>query len=461
MGMSRVVAVLTVAVLVVFSGVGEVVAQSTGTDPDSAWETSEVWHTATQVDIMTMAERYNAALDRGASPQVSGERVTLRVHSTAVGKGEAPSRQVYHFTIDGDGRIRDVGSGEHPRATVVFSTSRGTVSYLATAPNIVAAFGSVFGRLGDVAGTHVTEDGNVYLNDLPSGVILELTVEEEAGERPRLAVGGEGSEANASQVHLLDFRGERPVLLTLAVGDADGDGRPDVVVPGHDGEWAVQHVDAALVDGEPCNPCTLPMDPPAAITPPDDDCDDDAPVVSPDRLVRCDGSVVLGAGSDESYDPTEAVLFIATSREGMDLTNLGEPVVRGNDQTHQQTPTSRADRDGRDGAGQHTERVALRLATGGTDGHVTVLKAHAEPDGGLAVTEAIDICSREPATACLVDPTVSDVQSIPVTGDGGAALLYLVDPRPERIEPISAEGVGLVNGVKWAVVSFLRGLGLF
>ena len=178
----RLVVVAVTALLVLASvGAAPVAGQDAGSDVDSAWETG------TLDDLRTLAVRYNAALDGGTSPQLTGERVTLRVRSTAAGETAS-----YRFVVTEDGRIRDVATGEHRRATLVLSTSRGTVGHLATAPNPVRAFDSVFVGLGDVAGPGVaaTDDGYIYT-------------------APSLAIVRSASDARGdrSTVVLLDLRG--------------------------------------------------------------------------------------------------------------------------------------------------------------------------------------------------------------------------------------------------------------
>jgi hypothetical protein len=151
---SRTSAALLVATLLVVAAMGPGLV---GAQSDDGQSTAPTWASGTLADIETMADRYNAALDRGADARLTGERVTLRVRSSAAG-----NEAVYHFTIDGDGYIRGVAAGQHPNPTVAFSTSRGTVVYLATAPNPTRAFESVFVELGAVEGQNVTTRGGDY-----------------------------------------------------------------------------------------------------------------------------------------------------------------------------------------------------------------------------------------------------------------------------------------------------------
>lgn len=394
MNTSHRLAVVAVTALLVLAsvGVGPVAGQS---NPESAWEA------ATLADLQTLATRYNAAVDGGTSPQVTGERVTLRVRSTVAG-GEAS----YRFVVTENGQIRDVALGEHRRATLVLSTSRGTIGHLATAPNPVRAFDSTFVSLGDVAGPGVAATGDGYVYTGPTMAVVRPVEASGSGDRPTVA--------------LLDLRGDRPVVRELPVSDLDGDGLPEVVVSSHAEEWTLHAVAYESGGDRAAGPprVRLTVRPVDKATPASggDDCDDGDAAVRPATAARCDGTVVLGGGSDDSFDPTASLVFVAAPP--------GEPAFEGLDALE---------------AGDALAVVGCPRESG-HDCHVTVLKAN---DPG-AVSEELGATDANPLFA-----------------QGAAAVLVVVDPAPERIVPIEADGVGVVNGLKWTVLSFLRSLGAF
>lgn len=237
------------ALVVVLAGAAPVSAQSDGPADGRA-----DWAAETHADLALLAERYNAALDGGATPRLTGERVTLRVTSDGAG-GSAQ----YAFVLSRSGRITDLQAGEHPDPTLILTTSRGTVRYLTTAPEPVTAFASVFGRLGDVQGPGVEarDGGYVLLEAFPkvwkTYVIVPITIDGE-GENAtlRLTINEEGIEEEAGEqpeergTGVVDLRGEKPTARSVPGNDLDGDGRLDAVtVAGRDVPPGIVRLDAS------------------------------------------------------------------------------------------------------------------------------------------------------------------------------------------------------------------------
>lgn len=432
MHLSGHVRVVTVVALLVTSlmGAGQVGGQS---DPTATWEP------ATVAAIESLAERYNATLAAGATPRLSGERVTLRVRASGDDGGASP--EVYQFTVGDDGRIRGVAPGSHPGETLVLSTSRGTIHYLATARDPVRAFESVFIEVGDVGGAGVTsEGGQHYVTVGEPALVVRLTINEEGVE--------EDIESKRS-VRVLDLRGDRATLRSVPVGDFDGDGRPDVVVPGSDEGWLLQPVVRADGGSGANERASRELGERFAFKPErvegivegGGDCDDDGGPIRPESPwggLRCDGGVVVGAGTDAGFEPGDADLYIAVEEEGVKRT-VREDAKRVSDDTAL-CPRETAKRTA-------CEHVVVTVSG-------EVFKQEFGPMRGERTH------FRVAGDAPVLAPGSVEVHPVAVDGGDDAVTVSLVTPRAERIDPVEVRGVGLVNGLKWRVVTLLRGLGL-
>lgn len=355
------------------------------------------WAASTAADLEGMIDRYNTALDGGATARLTGERVTLRVTSDVDGRSAT-----FGFRVGDDGRIRDFAMGARGDATLRLSTGKGTVDYVVAADNPVRAFASVFGRLGDVRGPGVTQTPEGYAYTPPWDGRTFYVVAPANDDIPDSLDMDADDDGLADVALVVDLRNDRPAVRSLRASDLDGDGRPDVAtLDARERAWTLLTADGVAVE--------VPASTSAG------DCDDDDADVRPGVAVSCTGSVTVEPGN----------VYISVEEEGVKRT------VR--------EDANRVAGDGGDSPLGYSNLVIRKVSPSGSTGG---------PGFGVTVVTELDRST----------PLI--YEALVYGGGEGQIGVYVPAPATERITPIEPAGVGLVNGIKWRVVSFLLDLGV-